>query len=70
MAAGVRMTIDELQTLVRHLSVLATHRSGGQTMSQPRLVTRQALGAGFLLGGSLNRNSYWESHSYWDMTVP
>jgi hypothetical protein len=32
MAAGVRMTIDKLQALVRHLSVLATHRSGRQTM--------------------------------------
>jgi hypothetical protein len=30
---GVRMTIDELQTLVRHSSVLATPRSWGQTMS-------------------------------------
>jgi hypothetical protein len=33
---GLRMTIDKLQTLVRYSSVLATYRSGGQTMSQPR----------------------------------
>jgi hypothetical protein len=35
---------------VRNLSVLATHRSGGQTMSQPHLGTGQAPGTGFLSG--------------------
>jgi hypothetical protein len=72
MAADVRrMTIDELQTLVRHSSdVLATHRSEGQMMSKPHLGTRQTPGAGFLSGGSRNRKSYRESRSYRDVTVP